>query len=123
MTQKKVEIIHQEHNEDCFEILKSTIVEDKVLKRYRIDKDTLLHELPEKIVNEFLDFLGSDEQHRNLMLHMIKSGTLVINCWEDEENEYGLNAGSKNISRKPYENKRQEPFDPFDSPTDDSLPF
>jgi len=44
----------------------------KRLKKYRIDKDTLLHELPENVINEFLDFLGTDKQHRNLMLYLIK---------------------------------------------------
>ncbi len=84
---KRVELIHKEPDEECFEILKSTIIEDKELKKYRIDKDTLLHELPENIVNEFLDFLGTDEHYRNLMLYMIKSGSLIINCWEDEEDD------------------------------------
>lgn len=82
---KRINLIHKEPYEECFEILKSTIVEDKILKKYRIDRDTLLHALPESIVNESLDFLGTDEQHCNLMLHMIKTGSLVINCWEDNE--------------------------------------
>ncbi|MCK3683983.1 hypothetical protein [Maribellus sp. YY47] len=82
---KKFQLIHQEKDEQCFEILKSCIVEDKKLKEYRIDKDTLLENLPESIVNKFLDFLGTDRQFRTLMLHMIKSGTLVISCWDDEE--------------------------------------
>jgi hypothetical protein len=80
----KIDLIHKEKNEECFEILKSTIVEDKELKKYRIDKDTLLQNLPEKIVNEFLDFLGTDEKHRSLMLYMIKNGSMVVKCWEDE---------------------------------------
>ncbi len=53
---KRINLIHKEKNEECFEILKSTIVEDKVLKKYKIDKDTLLKNLPEEVVNEFLDF-------------------------------------------------------------------
>lgn len=81
----KLQLIHKEPNEECFEILKSTIIEDKELKKYRIDKNTLLQNLPEKIVNEFLDFLGSDEIHRSVVLSMIKDGSLVINCWEDED--------------------------------------
>ena len=81
---KKVQMIHQEQNEECFEILKSCIVEDKQLKKYRIDKNTLLQNLPEKIVNEFLDFLGTDEQFRSQMLYMIKKGSLVLNCWEEK---------------------------------------
>lgn len=79
----RVDIIHQEQNEECFEILKSTIVEDKQLKKYTIDKDTLLQNLPEKVVNEFLEFLGTEKQHRDLMLSLIKDGSLVITC--DEE--------------------------------------
>lgn len=76
-------LIHKEPLEDCFEILKSTIIEDKVLNTWRIDKDTLIQNLPEEVVNQFLDFLGSDEQHRSLLLYMIKKGNLVIKC-EDE---------------------------------------
>lgn len=82
---KNLQLIHKEKNEECMEILKSTIVEDHQLKKYRIDKNTLLQNLPEKIVNKFLDFLGTDERHRSLMLYMIKKGSLVINCWEDED--------------------------------------
>lgn len=81
---KRIELLHKEKNEECIEILKSTIIEDTVLKKYRIDKDTLLHELPEKIVNEFLDFLGNQGEFRELTLHMIKSGTLVLNCWDED---------------------------------------
>ena len=31
----------------------------------------LLQNLPEKVVNELLDFLGTNYQHRGLMLYMI----------------------------------------------------
>jgi hypothetical protein len=77
---KRINIIHQEQDEECFEVLKSTIIEDKELKKYTIDKNILLKNLPEKVVNEFLDFLGTDKQHRELMLYLIKSGSLVIRC-------------------------------------------
>lgn len=121
---KTIEIIHKEKNEECFEILKKTIVEDKELKRYRIDSDTLLSELPESIVNEFLDFLGTDEQHRNLMLHMIKSGTLVINCWEDEEENSGkTKIKSSNVKKSKVTVIKQPPFNPDEGPIDDELPF
>uniref|UniRef100_UPI003217B60B hypothetical protein n=1 Tax=uncultured Draconibacterium sp. TaxID=1573823 RepID=UPI003217B60B len=82
---KQLQLIHQEPDENCFEVLKTCIVEDKELKKYRIDKDTLLQKLPGKVVNEFLDFLGTDEQHRSLMLYMIIKGSLVVNCWEDDK--------------------------------------
>lgn len=81
---KKINLIHKEKDEQCFEILKTCIVEDKKLKEYRIDKDTLLENLPESIVNEFLDFLGTDDQFRSLMLYMIKKGSLVVKCWDDD---------------------------------------
>jgi hypothetical protein len=81
---KNFQLIHKEPDEECYEILKSCIVEDQQLKKYRIDKNTLLQNLPEKIVNEFLDFLGTDERHRSLMLYMIKKGSMVINCWEKD---------------------------------------
>ena len=121
---KTINLIHKEHNEECFEILKSTIVEDRVINKYRIDKDTLLHKLPEKIVNEFLDFIGSDDQHRSLMLYMIKSGTLIIECWDDDEE-------SSNSSKIHLRNKKSNPIidnkgkydDTFDYPSVADLPF
>ncbi len=79
----KLNLIHKETNSNCFEILKSTIIKDEELKKYRIDKDTLLQNLPESIVNEFLDFLGRQGQFRELTLQMIKEGTLILECWED----------------------------------------
>lgn len=72
---KQLQLIHQEPGEECFEVLKSCIVEDQQIKEYRIDKDTLLQNLPEKILNNFLDFLGPDDKFRQLMLYMIKKGT------------------------------------------------
>lgn len=82
-SKSKLQLIHQESDSECIEVLKSCIIEDKVLKTWRIDKHTLLHKLPEKVVNQFLDFLGSDAQFRQQMLYMIKSGSLVITCEED----------------------------------------
>ncbi|MDP3915068.1 MAG: hypothetical protein Q8R96_15180 [Bacteroidota bacterium] len=121
---KKVEIIHKEKKEECFEILKRTIVEDKELKKYRIDYDTLISELPESIVNEFLDFLGSDEQHRDLMLHMIKTGSLIIHCWEDDE---GNNEKTRIISSNNKKSKvsgiKQPPFNSDEGTIDAELPF
>jgi hypothetical protein len=80
----KVKLIHKESHSECFEILKSSIVENTQLQKWTIDKNTLLQNLPEKIVNEFLDFLGTDEQHRSLMLYLIKEGSLVIKCDEED---------------------------------------
>jgi hypothetical protein len=80
---KKVELIHKEKNEECFEVLLSAIIKSSELEKYKIDMDTLLHELPENVVNEFLDFLGRQGEFRELTLHMIKSGSLVIHCWEE----------------------------------------
>mgnify|MGYP000974553255 CR=1 FL=1 len=81
---KRIEIIHKEKNEECFEILKSIIIEDDVLKSYRIDKDTLLENLPEKIVNEFLDHISKyDGEGREIALRMIKEGRIILHCWED----------------------------------------
>lgn len=81
---KKISLIHKEPNEECFEILKTTIVEDKQLKRWTIDKDTLLQNLPEHVVNNFLDLLGSDEQYRSSILYLIAKGSLIIHCDEEE---------------------------------------
>lgn len=81
----KINLIHQEPNQKCFEILKSTIIEDKQLKTWTIDKDTLIQNLPEHVVNEFLDFLGNCEPvFRSIYLKWIKDGTLKIHCEEEE---------------------------------------
>jgi hypothetical protein len=80
----KIQLIHKEPGEECLEVVKSCIVEDTKLKEYKINKDTLLQNLPEKIVNDFLDFLGTDERHRSIMLSLIKRGTLVVTCTEDD---------------------------------------
>ena len=81
---KRINLIHKEPNEECFEILKSTIVEDKVLKKYKIDKDTLLKNLPEKVVNNFLDFILKQKgEFREITLQMIKDGTLILDCPDD----------------------------------------
>lgn len=82
---KSIQLIHQEPNQECFEILKSTIIENKVLKRWTIDKDTLIQNLPEHVVNEFLDFLGNCKPvFREIYLGWIKDGTLKILCEEEE---------------------------------------
>lgn len=81
---KRLQLIHQEQGSECFEILMSTIVEDKQLKEWTIDKNTLLHTLPEHIVNQFLNLLGTDERQRSLMLYLIAKGSLVIHCDEED---------------------------------------
>jgi hypothetical protein len=80
---KQITLLHKEPNEKCFEILKSTFIDDKVLKKFNIDKNTLLQNLPEETVNEFLDFLGPASQHRDLTLQLIKEGRIILHCWED----------------------------------------
>lgn len=119
---KNLQLIHQESNQECFEILKSTIVEDKELKKYKIDKNTLLQNLPENIVNEFLDFLGTEERHRSLMLYMIKKGTLVVNCWDEDDNT-DLPAIRNTKIKKPSFRKKQMYDDTFDKPPSSDMPF
>ncbi len=54
------------------------------MEKFRIDKDTLLQNLPEKIVNEFLDFISEQKgESRQLTLKWIKEGRLILECWED----------------------------------------
>lgn len=119
---KTLQLIHKEKTKECFEIIKTAIVEDKELKKFRIGKDTLLENLPEKVMNEFLDFLGTDEQFRSLMLHMIKSGTLVINCWDDEDNGSSSINTEKNRIKPSAKNKfNWDGF--FDEPPSDDMPF
>ncbi|RKD90015.1 hypothetical protein [Mangrovibacterium diazotrophicum] len=122
MKRKKIELIHKEQNEDCFEILKSTIIEDKELKEYRIDKDTLLHELPETIVNAFLDFLGTEKRHRDLMLYLIKKGSLVIHCWDDDEEMVRFNSSSRNRDLRSFNRKEKSKWS-SDYPVDPDIPF
>jgi hypothetical protein len=83
----QIKLLHKEPNEKCYEILKSAIVENKELKRFNINKNTLLQNLPEELVNEFLDFLGPVGQHRILTLQLIKEGRIILHCWEDEIEE------------------------------------
>lgn len=81
---KRIKLIHKEENSDCMEILKDTIVEDRELNKYKIDKNTLLQNLPEGLVNSFLDFLaGYTREEREMTLEMIKNGTLELECTED----------------------------------------
>ena len=83
---KQLQLIHKEADDECFEDLKSCIVEDNQLKRWTIDKDTLLQNLPEYVVNEFLDFLGKfDPVLREINLRWIKKGTLIIHCDEEDD--------------------------------------
>jgi len=83
----QVKLLHKEPDEKCFEILKSAIVEVQELKKFRIDKDTLLKNLPEEIVNDFLDFLGPVGKHRDLTLQLIKEGRIILHCWDDRHDE------------------------------------
>ncbi len=83
----QVKLLHKEPKEKCYEILKSAIVEDKELKKFNIDKNTLLKNLSEDLVNEFLDFLGHAGQHRHSTLQLIKEGRIILHCWEDEYEE------------------------------------
>lgn len=79
----QINLLHKEPNEKCYEILKSTIVEIEQLKKFKIDKNTLLQNLPEEIINEFLNFLGLNSLHRNKTLELIKEGRIILHCWDD----------------------------------------
>ena len=83
----QIKLLHKEPNEKCYEILKSAIVDDKELKKFSITKNTLLQNLPEKLVNEFLDFLGPVGQNRHITVQLIKEGRIILHCWEDEFEE------------------------------------
>ena len=120
---KRIDIIHKEQNEECFEILKSTIIEDKELKKYRIDKDTLLEELPESIVNEFLDFLGTDEQHRDLILYMIKKGSLVVHCWDEDTKESSIFPSNRTSKSRLSLSGTQKSKWSSEYPVDPDIPF
>jgi hypothetical protein len=86
-TYQKIQLVHKEPGQECIEILKCAIVEDKVLKKYRIDKNTLINALPEQIINSFLDFLGKFElSHREIILELIKKGEITLICDEEPEN-------------------------------------
>jgi hypothetical protein len=86
-TYQKIQLVHKEPGQECIEILKCAIVEDKVLKKYEIDKNTLINTLPEKIINSFLDFLGKFElSQREIILELIKKGEITLICDEEPEN-------------------------------------
>ncbi|NQU85236.1 MAG: hypothetical protein HQ541_05700 [Mariniphaga sp.] len=80
---KRINLIHKEPDNHCFEVLKRSLVEDKELKKFGIDENTLLQNLPEKIVNNFLEFLGIDKKSHDLMLRLNKSGALIIEFEEE----------------------------------------
>ncbi len=80
---KRINLIHKEPDRECFEVLKRSLVEEKELKKFRIDENTLIQNLPEKIVNEFFEFLGIDKQHHDLMLNLNKTGALIIEFEEE----------------------------------------
>ena len=75
---KRILLIHKEPDKKCFEVLKRSLVDERDLKKFRIDENTRLQKLPEKIVDKFLKFLKIDGQTRVLMLHLNKSGALII---------------------------------------------
>lgn len=55
---------------------------------------------------------------------MIKSGTLVIYCWEDEEGNNGkTKIKSINAKKSKVLGIKQPPFNPDESPIDHELPF
>ncbi|MFW6272554.1 MAG: hypothetical protein ACOC2U_02090 [bacterium] len=86
MKTKKIQLIHKEPNQECFEIFKSTIVEDKQLKRYEINEHTLIENLPENVINSFLDFLsGFSLRHKAVILEEIKKGNISLECADDNE--------------------------------------
>jgi hypothetical protein len=52
-------------------------------KKFNINKNTLLQNLPKELVNEFLDFLGPVGQHRIMTLQLINEGRIIFRCRED----------------------------------------
>ncbi|AHW61684.1 hypothetical protein SAMN05444285_14231 [Draconibacterium orientale] len=118
---KKISIIHQEQNSDCIEILKECIVEEKELKKFQIDEKTLIHKLPEGIINSFLDFISDFKpRHREVLLKEIKEGRLVIECWEDEEND-SIRHNSK--ERRWIDKLASKTNDALKDPEIDECPF
>ena len=83
-TNKKVQLIHKEPDSECMEILKSAIVNDKVLKKYKIDENTLIQNLPENVLNNFLEYLAGFELHsQEVLLELIKKGEIGLECSDD----------------------------------------
>ncbi len=106
---KKVDSPLKETNEECFEILKNTIVKDKELKKYTIDKDTLLHKLPEDVIDGFLDFLsGFDSISQQATLKMIKDGIMTIECQEEDEKENDLSQTPLGKIKKKHKEKLEK---------------
>lgn len=103
---KKVQLIHKEPNEECFEILKSAIVEDKVLKKFRIDQHTLIANLPEKVINSFLDFLAQYEsEQRKFIIQSIKRGAITVKC----EEEFDAPVSDKKARKPSLGNRKNNP--------------
>ena len=70
---------------DCQEVLKE-IIEKNGNGKYEIPKDLMLTYLPQKIVDEFLDFIHPlTKEELDFVLRKIKTGELTIICEENED--------------------------------------
>jgi len=120
---KKIAIIHQEMNSDCIEILKECIVKEKELRKYQIDENTMIHKLPEGIINSFLDFIsGFSLRYREILLEEIKKGRLTIECWEDEDDK-NENRENKSNVRERISNIMSNSNNLFEDTDFDECPF
>ena len=80
---KRVILIHKEPDRECFEVLKRSNIEERILKKFSIDENTLLQKLPMKKVDKFLEILKIDRQARDFMLRLNRLGALFIEIEEE----------------------------------------
>ena len=70
---------------DCQEVLKE-IIEKNGTREYEIPRDLMLTYLPQRIVDEFLDFIKPlNKDELDFVLHSIKTGELTIICDDDDK--------------------------------------
>jgi uncharacterized Fe-S radical SAM superfamily protein PflX len=76
---------------DCQEVLKE-IIEKNDNGKYEIQRDLMLTYLPQRIVDEFLDFIQSlTKEELDFVLESIKTGELTIICDENDFNNMVIN--------------------------------
>jgi len=67
----------------CIEYVKKMIEKDEQSGRYIIPQDLDMTDIPQKVVDSFLDFINKfefDKGVQQVILEQIKEGNLVIKC-------------------------------------------
>jgi hypothetical protein len=72
----------------CSEYIREVLEFDQATESYRIPQNLDLSQLPEGIVDAFLDFVNSmyfSPEEENAFYKLIKDGTFKVECGDEEE--------------------------------------